>query len=58
MESQIPENTSEVNSLRSKSYSILKVSDTNIKKDENYKLRKSKGTNKNYCKVNHTHEYF
>ena len=24
------------------------------KKDENYKLRKSKGINKDYCKVNHT----
>ena len=58
MENQIPENINEVNSLRSKSYSIQKVSDINIKKDENYKLRKSKGINKNYCKVNHTHEYF
>ena len=58
MENQILENINEVNSLRSKSYSIQKVSDINIKKDENYKLRKSKGINNNYCKVNHTHEYF
>ena len=50
MENQVPENINEVNSLRSKSYSIQKVSDINIKKDENYKLRKSKGINKNYCK--------
>ena len=58
MDNQVPENVNEVNSLRSKSYSIQKVSDVNIKKDENYKLRESKGINKNYCKVNHTHEYF
>ena len=58
MENQVHENINEVNSLRSKSYSIQKVSDVHIKKDENYKLRKSKGINKNYCKVNHTHEYF
>ena len=32
MENQIPENVNQVNSLRSKSYSIQKVSDTNIKK--------------------------
>ena len=31
MENQIPENINEVNSLRSKSYSIQKVSDINIK---------------------------
>ena len=36
MENQVPENINEVNSLRSKSYSIQKVSDVNIKKDENY----------------------
>ena len=47
MENQVPKNINEVNSLRSKSYSILKVSDINIKKDGNYKLRKSKGINKN-----------
>ena len=49
MENQVPENINEVNSLRSKSYSIQKVSDINIKKDEDYKLGKSKGINKNYC---------
>ena len=32
MENQIPENIKEVNSLRSKSYSIQKASDINIKK--------------------------
>ena len=32
MENQIPENINQVNSLRSKSYSIQKVSDINIKK--------------------------
>ena len=32
MENQIPENIKEVNSLMSKSYSIQKVSDINIKK--------------------------
>ena len=58
MENQVHENINEVNSLRSKSYSIQKVSDVDIKKDENYKLRKSKGINKKYCKFNHTHEYF
>ena len=58
MENQVPENINEVNSLRSKSYSIQKVSDINIKEGNNYKLRKSKGINKNYCKVNHNHEYF
>ena len=58
MENRIPENINGVTSLRSKSYSIQKVSDINIKKDENYELRKSKGINKNYCKCNHTHEYF
>ena len=58
MENQVHENINEVSSLRSKSYSIQKVSDVDIKKDENYKLRKSKGINKNYGKVNHNHEYF
>ena len=58
MENQIPENINQVNSLRSKSYSIQKVSDINIKKNENYKLRRAKGINKNYCKEYHTHEYF
>ena len=58
MQNQIPENINEVNSLRSKSYSIQKVSDIKIKIDNNYKLRKTKGINKNYCKEYHTHEYF
>ena len=55
MENQVPENINEVNSLRSKSYSIQNVSELNV---NNYKLRKAKGINKNYCKFNHTHEYF
>ena len=58
MENEIFENINEVISLRSKCYSIQKVSDINIKEDNNYKLRKSKGINKNYCKNVHTHEYF
>ena len=36
--------------MRSKCYSILTVDDV-LKS-------KSKGISKNYCKVNHTHEYF
>ena len=55
MENVINENIYEVNSLRSKSYSIQKVSELNV---NNYKLRKAKGINKNYCKFNHNHEYF
>ena len=43
IENEIGENINEVISLRSKSYSIQKVSDINIKIDNNYKLRKSKG---------------
>ena len=58
MENQVPENINEVISLRSKCYSIQKVSDINIKIDNNYKLRKAKGISKNYCKKYHTHEYF
>ena len=58
MENEINENIDEVISLRSKCYSIQKVSDINIKFDNNHKLRKSKGISKNYCKVNHNHEYF
>ena len=42
----------------SKSNSIKKFSDINIKVDNNHELRKSKGINKNYCKRYHTHEYF
>ena len=58
MENEINENINEVISLRSKYYSIQKVSDINIKIDNNHELRKSKGTSKNYCKRYHTHEYF
>ena len=49
MENEINENINEVISLRSKCYSIQKVSDINIKFDNNHKLRKSKGISKNYC---------
>ena len=45
-------------SLRSKSNSIQKFSDINIKVDNNHELRKSKGISKNYCKKYHTHEHF
>ena len=44
--------------MRSKSNSIQKLSDINIKVDNSHKLRKSKGINKNYCKKFHTHQYF
>ena len=50
MENEIDENINEVVSLRSKSNSIQKVSDINIKVDNNYKLRKSKGISNNYRK--------
>ena len=43
MENEINENINKVISLRSKCYSIQKVSDINIKIDNNHKLRKSKG---------------
>ena len=56
MENEINENINEV--ISSKSNSIQKVSDINIKFDNNHKLRKSKGIPKNYCKRYHTHEYF
>ena len=58
MENEINENINEVISLRSKSNSIQKVSDINIKLDNNYELRKSKGISKYYCARYHTHEYF
>ena len=58
MENEINKNINEVVSLRSKSNSIQKVSDINIKIDNNYKLRKSKGINNNYRMKFHTHEYF
>ena len=58
MENEINENINEVISLRSKCYSIQKVSDINIRIDNNHELRKSKAISKNYCKRYHTHEYF
>ena len=58
MENEIDENINEVVSLRSKSNSIQKVSDINVKIDNNYKLRKSKGISDNYRKKYHTHKYF
>ena len=57
MENVIDENINEVISFRSKCYSIQKVSDINIKFDNNYKLRKSKGISNNYRKKYHNHEY-
>ena len=50
MENVIDENIEEVTSLRSKSYSLKMVNNEN--------KSKSKGISKNYCKVNHNHEYF
>ena len=47
IENEIYENINEVISLRSKCYSIQKVSDINIKFDNNHKLRKSKGISNN-----------
>ena len=58
MENEIYENINEVISLRSKCYSIQKISDINIKVDDNYKLRKSKGIDNHYRKKYHNHEYF
>ena len=58
MENEIDENINEVVSLRSKSNSIQKVSDINIKIDNNHELRKSKGISDNYRKKYHTHKYF
>ena len=58
IENEINENINEVISLKSKSNSIQKVFDINIKIDNNHKLRKSKGISKNYCERYHTHEYF
>ena len=49
MENEVAENIKEIISLKSKCYSILT--------DNNHKS-KSKGISKNYCKKNHTHEYF
>ena len=50
MENEIDENINEVISLKSKSNSIQKVSDINIKIDNNHELRKSKGISDNYRK--------
>ena len=58
MGNEIDENINEVVSLRSKSNSIQKVSDINIKIDNNHKLRKSKGISDYYRKKFHTHKYF
>ena len=58
MENELYENIMEIVSLRSKCYSIQKVSDINIKIDNNHKLRKSKGISNNYRKIYHNHEYF
>ena len=58
MENEIDENIHEVTSLRSKSYTIQKVSDIKIKIDDNHKLRKTKGISKNCCEKFHTHQYF
>ena len=58
MENEIDKNIKEVVSLRSKSNSIQKVSDINIKIDNNHDLRKSKGISYNYRKKYHTHKYF
>ena len=51
MENEINENINEVISLRSKCYSIQKISDNN-------EVIKSKGISKHYCKKFHTHKYF
>ena len=58
VENEINENINEVVSLRSKSNSIQKIPDINIKVDNNHELRKSKGISKNYCEKFHTHQYF
>ena len=55
MENELLKKILEIISLRSKCYSILTVEE--IKKDKD-KLKKSKGSSKNYCNKNHTHEYF
>ena len=50
MENELLKKILEIISLRSKCYSILTVDDVS--------KSKSKCISKNYCKVNHTHEYF
>ena len=54
MENEIYQNVMEIISLRSKCYSIPKVTDIDNKQD----LRKSKGISKNYCERYHSHQYF
>ena len=58
IENEIGENIYESISLRSKSNSIQKLSDINIKVDKNHKLRKSKGISNYYREKCHTHKYF
>ena len=58
MENDIYENINEIISIRSKRYSIQKISDINIKIDNYHDLRKSKGISKNYRQKYHNHEYF
>ena len=58
MENEIYEIINEIISLRSKCYSVQKVSDINIEIDNNHDLRKSKGISKNYRQKYHNHEYF
>ena len=58
IENEIGENIYESISLRSKSNSIQKLSDINVKVDNNHKLRKSKGILNYYREKCHTHEYF
>ena len=58
MENEIYENINEIISLRSKCYSIQKVSDINMKIDNNHDLRKAKGISKNYIQKYHNHDYF
>ena len=58
MENEINENINEIISIRSKCYSIQRISDINIKIDNNHHLRKSKGISKNYRNIYHNHEYF
>ena len=50
MENEVDENIKEIISLRSNCYSILT--------DNNNHKSKAKSISKNYCKKNHTHEYF
>ena len=58
IEDELDENINEAISLRSKSYSMQRVSDINIKIDNNDELRKSKGIFDYYREKFHTHKYF